>query len=187
MSLPAFPELKTERLILRELTHADASAMAAMHRDHDAMRHWGAAPLDTEATAHDFIARCRAGWQYGPPVFRWALEARSGGTMLGTCGLFNWDPRWHRCTLGYELARSAWQQGYMREALVAVLGWAFQTQGIHRVDALIHPDNAASLRLAQYLGFRIEGRLREAAFWDNRFHDMALLGLLASELRVFPN
>lgn len=187
MSLPAFPELKTERLILRELAHSDAPAVAAMHRDHDAMRHWGGTLLDTEVAAHDFIARCRTGWQWSPPVLRWGIERQGGGPLLGTCGLFNWDPRWHRCTLGYELARGAWQQGYMREALAAVLAWAFQTQAIHRIEALIHPDNAASLRLAQYLGFRIEGRLREAAFWDNRFHDMALLGLLASELRVFPN
>ncbi len=187
MSLTAFPELKTERLILRELAHADAPAVAAMHADHEAMRHWGAAPLDTEVAAHDFIARCRVGWQWSPPVMRWGIVRQGGGPLLGSCGLFNRDMRWHRCTLGYELARGAWHQGYMREALVAVLGWAFRTQGIHRIDALIHPDNAASLRLAQYLGFRIEGRLREAAFWGDRFHDMELLGLLASELRAFPN
>ncbi len=47
-----------------------------------------------------------------------------------------------------------------------------------RLEALVHPDNQASLGLAAQLGFQVEGRLRELAFWSEARHDMLQPGLL---------
>ena len=184
MQTPQFPTLETPRLRLRELRHADVADVLAIHADARHMQHWGNTLFVDPAGAHDFIAQCRAGWKLQVPVVRWAIERQSDGAVLGTCGLFNWDQRWQRCTVGYELNASEVRQGYMREALRAVLPWGFGRGQLHHVEALIHPDNAASLALAAGLGFRVQGRLREYAYWDDTRHDMIHLGLLRPELAI---
>ena len=185
MLKPEFPTLDTPRLRLRELSHDDASAIAGIHADASHMRHWGADLIGDSESAHDFVALCRAHWKLTVPAVRWGLERRSDGVLLGTCGLFNWDQRWQKCTLGYELSAAVQRQGFMREAVRAVLAWGFARGQLQRVDALIHPDNAASLGLAAQLGFQIEGRLREVAFWNDSRHDMLQLGLLQREFSAF--
>ncbi|HEY6332208.1 MAG TPA: GNAT family N-acetyltransferase [Blastocatellia bacterium] len=62
--------------------------------------------------------------------------------------------------LGWALARSAWGHGYATEAGRRALDYAFTEMGRDRVISLIHPDNAASIRLAERLGERLEGRTR---------------------------
>ena len=184
MPTPQFPTLETPRLRLRELRHADVADVLAIHADARHMQHWGNTLFVDPAGAHYFIAQCRGGWKLQVPVMRWAIERLSDGAVLGTCGLFNWDQRWQRCTVGYELNASEARQGYMREALRAVLAYGFSRGLLHHVEALIHPDNAASLALAVGLGFRVQGRLRVYAYWDDTRHDQIQLGLLQPELVI---
>lgn len=181
-----FPILSTERLRLRELTPADAPALFAIHGDAEAMRWFGTDPLKSLAEA-EHLVEVFAGWRRQPnPGTRWGLERRADGALLGSCGLFNWNRVWRRCTLGYELARAAQGQGLMREALRAVLAWGFLAEadggmGLNRIEAMIHPHNKPSLRLAEGLGFRREGLLREVAFWGGRHEDLEMHALLARE------
>jgi ribosomal-protein-alanine N-acetyltransferase len=86
--------------------------------------------------------------------------------------------------IGYEIARECRAQGYMREALVAVLEYGFTEMGLHRIQAETHPDNAASSGLATRLGFRFEGVHREQGFWSGSFHDLNCYSLLRPEWRI---
>lgn len=184
MTSSAFPILQTERLLLRELTPADAPALFAIHGDAEAMRWFGSDPLQTVADAEKLV-EVFAGWRRLPnPGTRWGLERRADGALVGTCGLFNWNRAWRRCTLGYELARGAQGQGLMAEALRTVLDWGFfaaDGMALNRVEAMIHPDNRPSLRVVEGLGFRREGLLREVAFWGGRHEDLEMHALLARE------
>ena len=184
MQQAAFPKLETSRLRLLELDHRHAPDLLAIHLDAHHMRHWGANPFIDLSSTHDFISACRAGWKLQVPVMRWALEHQTTGEFLGTCGLFNWDQRWQKCSVGYELNPSAQRQGLMREALKKILTYGFERGQLHRVEALIHPDNHASLGLAAQLGFQLEGRLRQVAFWNESRHDMLQLGLLHPEWQL---
>ena len=112
------------------------------------------------------------------PGVRWGIERRSDGQLIGTCGLFKWNRAWRNCTLGYELVRDAWGQGYMREALRSALAWGFEQMALNRVDAQIHPENTPSLKLVERLGFVHEGRLRECGYWLGAYHDLLQYGLL---------
>jgi ribosomal-protein-alanine N-acetyltransferase len=86
--------------------------------------------------------------------------------------------------VGYELAREAWGQGYMRETLLAVLGFGFVQMQLNRVEAQVHPDNVASLKLVERLGFVREGLLREAGWWGGQAQDLVQFSLLRREQRV---
>jgi [ribosomal protein S5]-alanine N-acetyltransferase len=179
-----FPTLQTDRLWLRELTPADAPALLAIHGDAEAMRWFGSDPLQTLAEA-EHLVEVFAGWRRLPnPGTRWGLERIEDGALVGSCGLFNWNRAWRRCTLGYELARPAWGQGLMHEALRAVLAWGFSSEGmgLNRVEAMIHPSNQSSLRLAERLAFQREGLLREVAFWGGRHEDLLMYSKLARDV-----
>ena len=175
---PSFPTLETPRLLLREVVEADVPDLFAIHSDRTLMAWYGSdALVDVEAAAK-MVALFKS-WRLLPnPGVRWALQAHHGGPLLGTCGLFNWNRAWRRCTVGYELATAAQGQGLMAEALAATLDWGFAQMDLNRVEALIHPLNMPSQKLAQRLGFVCEGVLREVARFKGQQHDMQQWSLL---------
>jgi ribosomal-protein-alanine N-acetyltransferase len=181
--MSSFPTIETERLVLREIVATDASALFAIHGDADAMRWFGADPLVDIAQAEKMIETF-ASWRQMPnPGTRWGIQRRSDSALIGSCGLFKWNRGWKSCVTGYELAQSAWDQGFMVEALHAVLVWGFEHMELHRVEAQVNPENAASLKLLQRLGFVHEGHMREAGFWLGKHHDLLQFGLLRREHR----
>ncbi len=183
MPASAFPVLETPRLLLREIVPADAPALFAIHGDADLMRWFGNDPLRDLAGAQGLVSLF-AGWRQLPnPGVRWAIEARDRPGLVGSCGLFAWHRSWRKCTLGYELAAGAQGQGYMHEALGAAIDWGFEAMELNRIEAQVHPDNAASLRSLRRLGFAEEGRLRQLGFWGGTFHDMLQFSLLRGDWR----
>jgi ribosomal-protein-alanine N-acetyltransferase len=71
------------------------------------------------------------------------------------------DGSQRRAELGYILGREHWGRGFAGEAQRRAIDFAFEDLGLHRLEADTHPDNAASLRSLERLGFRREGLLRE--------------------------
>lgn len=194
MSLPpgplptAFPELHTARLRLRELCMEDAPAVLALHQDPAVMRWFGTDPVPDLDGAIRVIDAFKA-WREAPggaTGFRWALARHGQSPLIGSCGLFNWNRHWRKCTVGYELAQAEWGQGLMREALQAILAWGFAQMQLNRVEALVHADNAASLQLLARLGFQHEGRQREVAYWGGQHHDLLQLSLLRRDWQTQP-
>jgi len=178
-----FPKLRTDRLLLRQVARADAPALFAIHSDTEWMRWYGVDPVVTLEQAEQ-LADLFAGWFSAGTGYRWALERRDDRELIGTCGLFRWNKSWRNCVIGYEIRRDCQGQGYMREALEAVLDYGFNVMALHRVQAETHPDNAASIRLAARLGFRFEGVHREQAYWNHRYHDLNCYSLLEPDWRA---
>ncbi len=75
------------------------------------------------------------------------------GERIGTCGLHRWNRECCECELGYDLYPPCWGNGYMQEALRAVLRFARDDMGIKRVEAHIARGNLASIKAAQQQGF----------------------------------
>nr|WP_019141098.1 GNAT family protein [Noviherbaspirillum massiliense] len=177
---PSFPVLATPRLRLRQIRSSDAEALFAIHSDAEWMKWYGVDPV-TELRQADQLAELFASWFPAGTGYRWGLERLADRRLIGTCGLFRWNKSWHNCVIGYEVARDCQGQGYMREALTAVLDYGFDVMHLHRIQAETHPDNIASIGLATRLGFRFEGVHREQAFWAGRYHDLNCYSLLARE------
>ena len=173
-----FPDIETSRLRLREIVATDAPELFAIHGNAEAMRWFGSDPLTTQAQAEQLVEMFAAWRRLPHPGTRWGIERKADRRLLGTCGLFKWNRGWKSCLIGYELATSAQGEGFMTEALSAVLSWGFGHMALNRIEAQVHAQNAASLRLLGKLGFVREGELREAGFWHGRHHDLQQLALL---------
>ena len=148
--------LETERLHLRMFRDTDLDAYAAMSADPDVMRYLGdGKPLD-RPNAWRQMAMILGHWQLrGYGLF--ALEEKTTGTLVGRAGIFEPDG-WPGFEAGWMLRRASWGKGYATEAARRVLRWAFTDMGREHVISLIREANAPSIRVAERLGERLEGR-----------------------------
>lgn len=178
-----FPTRETPRLLLRELTPQDAPRLLEMYGDAQAMQWLGSDPLTELAQAQALIETFATWRQQATPGTRWGIECRQDGKLLGDCGLFKWSREYRSCFVAFALAPDARGRGVMGETLRTVLAWGFAQMQLNRVQALVHPQNQASLQLLERLGFEQEGRLREAGYWAGRHHDLLQLSLLRREFR----
>lgn len=176
-----FPKLETERLLLREILPADAPRLLTIHGDPDTMKWYGNDPLLDMQQALQLVQNFAAWRELPNPGTRWGIQVKGEWALVGSGGLFKFNRRWRSCTIGYELASTARGQGYMQEALVAMINWGWREMRLHRIEAQVHPDNLPSLGLLQRLGFKPEGRLREAGFWGGQHHDLLVLALLQQD------
>jgi len=176
MPLPT-PTLTTDRLRLRPVADADADALFAMHSDAHVLRYWDSPPWTDRARADRFVAVSRKLEEEGTGA-RVAIVRASDGAFVGWCGLFEWNPNFRSATLGYCLDEQMWGHGYATEAAHALLGWAFDTLPLNRVQSEADTRNAASARVLEKLGFVHEGTLREDCVVNGDVSDSWVFGLL---------
>lgn len=174
------PTLATARLTLRPLRHADAPAIFGFFSDPVVMR-YGSRPTMTHLSqARRVIRDVRAGYRRGD-LIQLGLERKDTGALVGTCTLFHFHTASRRAEIGYALGHVSWGQGYMHEALTRLIAYAFDDLALHRIEADIDPDNAASARTLLRQGFVREGRLRERWIVGDTISDSEMYGLLRHE------
>jgi ribosomal-protein-alanine N-acetyltransferase len=173
-----FPELACGDHVQRRIAAADAADCDRYRADAEVTRYTS---IDAaREPAADGIAYLSQAFAEKREI-RWAIAPKSTGVMVGDCGLFQINDAHSRAEVGYVLAREHWGHGVATAAMRAMLRWGFDTLELHRVEAIIHPQNAGSIRVAEKCGFVFEGTLRERTLIGGRFEDMLSYSLLASE------
>jgi ribosomal-protein-alanine N-acetyltransferase len=175
------PDLATTRLRLRRLTIDDTPAAHRAYGDAEAMRWWDALPsVDLAETARRLRYSLSADPQWAAT---WTILTRPDDQFIG---MVNYHARQHwnrRLALGWILVPRFQGQGYMQEAVGAVLSHCFVTLDTNRIEAEIEPDNLRSARLAQRLGFQYEGLLRDRLLVAGQPRAMQMYALLRSDWR----
>ncbi|MBT2134173.1 GNAT family N-acetyltransferase [Croceibacterium sp. LX-88] len=165
----------TPRFVLRKLTRADAPALYPSFADPVVMRWWSRGPfLSVEELAEWLVPS--TGWEKGRS---WAVTEGEGGSAIGRLAAID---RGDGITeLAHLVIRERQGQGVAREALGALVDHLFGIEQRRRVFADTDPDNLASNRVLQSLGFVCEGRLREQ--WTTHIgrRDSLIWGLLDHE------
>ncbi len=80
--------------------------------------------------------------------------------------------------VGYELHPDFWNRGIMQESLVAIINYGFQDMKLHSIEAVINPDNAATIKLLERNHFVKEAHFKENFFHKNSFQDTVIYSLL---------
>lgn len=167
---PRFPEFKTPRLRLRVLRPGDEGFLASLDSDPSVMKHIHQGVLSyEEALRHSRIQVEAAA--FGRYWGKWLVESRDDATALGWVGMskLNGLDR-DDLQVGYEFAPAHWGRGYATEAGTRVLEYAFEALGLDRVAAIARPENVASVRVLDKLGFRQVGRRRDDGLvWCNEY------------------
>lgn len=109
----------------------------------------------------------------------------SDDALLGGCTLSNVRRGVTQCcTLGYWVGEKFARQGYMTEALKALVPFVFRTLGLHRIEAACLTDNQASRSLLARAGFREEGLARKYLLINGIWADHLLFALLKEEAQL---
>lgn len=89
--------------------------------------------------------------------------------------------------IGYQLFQASSRgKGIMTEVLRLFCGFLFSHRSVYRLQLTVHPDNVASRRVAEKVGFRKEGVLRGAFFHRGAHHDLEMYSLLRDEWVPVP-
>ena len=147
--------LETKRLLLRQFHLLDGEAMESVFGNPEVMQYGSG--VQSQEWVQDWLRGCRENYQklgFGP----WAAVEKASRHVVGYSGLFHFpDIAGHpEVEIGYRLARPFWNQGFATEAVTAIRDYAFNILCLHRLIALIDPQNAASIRVAEKAGMRYE-------------------------------
>jgi RimJ/RimL family protein N-acetyltransferase len=155
-----------------------------------------------EPRDHEVIQR----WQNEPTVFRWMdyvrpfsladikeseeRAAQEGhpfiieveGRAMGRIGLNNFRPRDRMASLYVFLGeRESWGKGYGRDALMALLIFAFDAQNLRQVELWTLADNERAIRMYKGCGFVEDGRLRDRSWIEGNYVDHLVMSITAEE------
>jgi ribosomal-protein-alanine N-acetyltransferase len=117
-------------------------------------------------------------WSAGNAYAFAVLDLEAGDRLIGRVALSNVvRGPWQNATLGYWIDEASGGRGHASRAVRLALRFAFEHAGLHRVQPAIIPRNARSIRVAEKVGFRLEGRalryLRINGVWED--HDIYAL------------
>lgn len=176
-----FPILTTPRLRLRNFRLEDGAAYIHTNVDPDVQRYMGQIkhPV-TQDEIKRWVANMNGHYFSKAKIsICWAIETLAND-FLGRVELAHFVRR-SMADLSYQIDKEYWNKGYMTEAVSAVLRFAWDRLELHRVQATVHPENIASLRVLTKNGFRQEGLLRQGNF-GNEFRDTVIMAVLREDV-----
>jgi RimJ/RimL family protein N-acetyltransferase len=173
--------LATPRLSIREFVASDFDAVHAYASDPVVTRYlyWG--PNTSKQTVA-FIDRC-VGDQEAivRENFELAIVLTGSGDLIGGASLMARRLEYREYEIGYCLRSDTWGNGYAKEATRALVAYGFEQLEAHRLYALVDPDNPASMRVIEQLGFVREGLQRSDTLIDGRWCDTLVYAALADK------
>jgi ribosomal-protein-alanine N-acetyltransferase len=181
-----FPVLRTERLVLREVTSKDAPWYFRhfnIWEIADGQEYPGPKDMETARRELKIYFTDNLRKEMG---IRWGITLKGSDDLIGSAGVYKWVKKTSQVETGYDLEPEYWGQGIMTEAMTAVIDYVFDVMKVNRIEAMVSPRNKGSLRLARSLGFHKEGVLREHDFYNGKFTDDFLFALLKRDWQQGP-
>lgn len=178
LNFTPFPELKTERLLLRKLAPGDANEMFFLRSNEDVLRFLGKEPARSVSEAEEFIGKINKSIAENESIL-WGIALQGDPSkIIGTICLWNIQKEHYRAEIGYVLHPDHWRKGIMKEAIGCVVDYGFDILKLHSIGALLSPANSASSAVLESTGFVKEGHLKESFYFRGEFEDMLIYSRL---------
>ena len=174
--------LKTEKLVLRKATMADAETLhEELGSNPEMTRYTSWNPYSTLEAAKEKVQDDIAGYEK-EGCYAWIIE--HAGTAVGTIGAYDYDPHLSSIEIGYSIFQKFWGKGYASEAASEVVRFLICEEGINRIHAWCHADNRASAAVLTRAGLRQEGVLRQAMKNpDGSYADQLIFGIVKNDYK----
>ncbi len=168
-----FPTMVTDRLVLGQFEPGDAPEVFGLFASRSWLRYVPREALDDPQQGVEKVRVLTEAFD-GHSAIWWAFRQESTGDFVGYGGLFEINREHHKAEVGYGFNPEFWGQGYASEAVRPIVDFGFENLGLHRIYGLIDPDNVASIRVLEKMGFDREGVLKGSAFARERYWDQCL-------------
>ena len=165
--------LEDDLIVLRPFTEDDVPAITLACQDPEIPR-WTSIPSPyTEEDARAFVRGAEG-------IFDFAVVDAATDQLLGSVG-FGLEGH-ARAGFGYWTRKEARGRGVASRALRLLVRWAAGEHGLARLQLIVEPANAASIRVAENAGFRREALLRSYIELKGTRRDVYLYALLAEDI-----
>ena len=166
-----FPELSTERLVLRKITMEDLPDIFFLRSDPTIYQFLGKDPATDPKEAEGFIDQITKNIENNEGMLWGIVLKEAPSKVIGTICFWNLLKEHYRTEIGYALNPAYWRKGIMKEAILKVLDYGFEQMGLHSVEARLSSANIASAAVLESTGFVKEGYFKEDFFCRGKFGD----------------
>lgn len=119
---------------------------------------------------------------YNRAFILFLLTERTTQSIIGRCGLHNWNKEHHRAEIGYTMSDENFKRkGLMTEAVSSIIDYGFNELNLHRIEALVGSNNIPSLKIIESQHFTKEGLLRQHYYLANKYEDSIVFSILYKE------
>ena len=114
-----------------------------------------------------------------------AVETLAEGKLIGGCGLEDVSPENRAAELGIAIGdKEHWDGGYGTDTMRTLCRFGFEMMNLHRIELKVYAANERAIHVYEKVGFRLEGRLRDAVYKFGDYQDVIVMGLLEGELQL---
>lgn len=173
-----FPEITTQRLILKKITRDDVSEFFALRSNETVMKYIDR-PLHKTIEDTQKQIELITNLLNNNEGINWGITLKGKTKLIGTICLFHFKKEDYRGELGYILSPEFHRQGIMHESIEAVIHYGFTNLKLHTIEAQVNPLNIASIKILEKNNFVREAYFRDYYRTANGYIDMTVYGLVS--------
>lgn len=178
--VPPEPQLADDVIRLEPLGRDNVPEFVELVAD-EAVRRFTLIPSGADETfVRTWLARYEAGWDDGSRA-GFCIREASDGSFAGFAAVVHLDLDALEGELGYMLVPEARGRGSSARAIDLLTRWCFDELGLERLELRIDVTNAASVRVAERAGYRLDGVLRNAYFKEGLRSDTGIWSRLRGD------
>ncbi len=189
------PVVETKRLRLRQITDSPDDGRDSLEfiNDYSVYRFWGIYDESKDTNGrHRPRKKIKLDYHYNVTMkeykarreLTWLMELKDTGKVIGEIVLYDFRLD-KQADIGYRISNPYWGKGFTPEAGQAMVKLAFEYMNLSRLQIRCFTNNPNSVKVAQKLGFRLEGTIRQGAI-VNVMTDYYIFGLLKEEYDANP-
>lgn len=174
-----FPTMTIGKYYLRQINLNDCNDILEIYSNFENIKYEGINTLNTLDEAKHYISTIING--FNNKIFiRWCIETQESKKVIGLIAVHHIDFENSKVQIGYILNRKYWNRGIMCTCIKKVINYLINELQIHRIEAMIHPQNISSINLVKKVGFSQGNLLTEYAYnpMTNKYEDRCLYVLL---------
>ena len=175
-----FPELETERLILRKIRMEDAHDMYAYGSNPEVTKYMTWNTHQSIEDTKEFLVFALSQYEK-KELAPWGIERKGTGKLIGTIDFVGWKIPHRVAELGYVLSQDFWGQGIAAEAAKELIKFGFVQMNLMRIQARCFVENTGSERVMQKAGMTYEGVIRKGMYAKGKHQDLKMYSILRDE------
>ena len=175
--------LQGKMVYLRGLERSDLKLLHEMQNDEEVME-WARFRPDHMVSMEELEKEYGEELRGNSPTRRtFAIVQKKTGGVVGWAIIRWWRPFSTSAEVGLALVKESRGKGLGAEVTRLLTELAFDQYNMHKVELFTRADNKAMIGSAEKSGYRLEGRIRETLYFNGRFQDGVMMGVLREEFR----
>ena len=172
-------EIKTERLVLKKMSMKDLEDYAIWHSQESFFTFISGRPLNKKESKKELKTFVKMYKQKRKQKLVWGIYFDK--RLIGCLYVNRFSSKNKCCEIGWTLNGDYTKKGFAFESAKVLMSYLFKQMGINKISAMIWHENLDSIKLAEKLGFVLEGTERQARIKNEKVFDVLHYGILKSE------